>query len=179
MLTPQELKIVIAAAKRHFGVIRKKYPELKGYLVFSLPSGETEIDSSFDKILSEFPEMVIEPKSKTSAHPIATQLERMTKEAHKYPDKVLLEQQKELLKKQLKHFAFDPHYNEDAQVELCFHELNYELVWKLQRDELIDRTLTPQSKASIRIVLGTLAHFKATCSEELTPKTVKPSPHIP
>jgi hypothetical protein len=40
------------------------------------------------------------------------------------------------------------------------------LVWKLQADELVDRNLTPQTKASIRIVLGTLAHFERTHHED-------------
>ncbi|NLX23330.1 MAG: hypothetical protein GXY55_16890 [Phycisphaerae bacterium] len=35
--------------------------------------------------------------------------------------------------------------------------MDYELIWKLQTDELVDRNLTPQTKASIRIVLGTVA----------------------
>lgn len=47
----------------------------------------------------------------------------------------------------------------DIQVELRFHTLNYELIWKLQSDELVDRVLTPQTRASIRIVLGTISHF--------------------
>jgi len=35
--------------------------------------------------------------------------------------------------------------------------LEYDLIWKLQTDELVDRELTPQTKASIRIVLGTVS----------------------
>ena len=51
-------------------------------------------------------------------------------------------------------------YDEKCQVELRFNDLNYDLVWKLQTDDLIDRNLTPQTKASIRIVLGTLTQLK-------------------
>lgn len=35
----------------------------------------------------------------------------------------------------------------------------YEPISKLQSDELVDRELIPQTRASIRIVLGTLANF--------------------
>lgn len=48
-------------------------------------------------------------------------------------------------------------YIEPCQVELRFHELKFDLIWKLQVDDCVDRDLTPQTRASIRIVLGTLA----------------------
>ena len=36
----------LASADRHFSLIRKKYPDLKMYLVLSLPSGQTRIGSA-------------------------------------------------------------------------------------------------------------------------------------
>ena len=42
-------------------------------------------------------------------------------------------------------------------LELRFRKLDYPLIWKLQTDPLVDTNLTPQTQASIRIVLGTLA----------------------
>jgi hypothetical protein len=53
-------------------------------------------------------------------------------------------------------------YYGECQVEIRFNRLNYELIWKLQVDDLVCRNLTPQTKASIRIVLGTLAQFERT-----------------
>ena len=55
--------------------------------------------------------------------------------------------------------ARDLEFDGNAQVTLVFHDLDYDLIWKLQADELVDSQLTPQTRASIRIVLGTLAHF--------------------
>jgi hypothetical protein len=46
-----------------------------------------------------------------------------------------------------------------VRVELRFDHLDYALIARLQADELVDRELTPQTRASIRIVLGTLAAF--------------------
>lgn len=46
-----------------------------------------------------------------------------------------------------------------TQVELRFGQLHYKTVWALQSDELVDRELTPQTRSSIRIVLGTVASF--------------------
>ena len=47
----------------------------------------------------------------------------------------------------------------------CSDDLKFDLVWKLQVDDLVDRDLTPQTKASICIVLGTLAQFERTHHE--------------
>jgi hypothetical protein len=52
-----------------------------------------------------------------------------------------------------------------VQIELRFGQLNYALVAQLQRDSLVDRVLTPQTPASIRIVLGTLAAVQAKKSD--------------
>ena len=53
-----------------------------------------------------------------------------------------------------------------------FQSLDYELIWKLQIDELVDVCRTPQTKASIKIVLGTLWGFGSVKSEEaLSDKT--------
>jgi len=122
VLNIEQLQTAVAAAKRQFEMLQKKYPALKAkdkeaYLVLSLPSGQTGIDSFPAQILSEFPGMVV---------------------AGSAP-----------------HFQ----YNEKTQIEIRFKDLNYELIWKLQADDLIDRNLTPQTKASIQIVLGTLARF--------------------
>ncbi len=44
--------------------------------------------------------------------------------------------------------------------------VSYCLMCKLQVDQLVDRQLTPQTKASIRIVLGTVDHFARISSTE-------------
>ena len=124
MLNVEQLQVAVAAAKRQFELIQKKYPALKAkdkeaYLVMSLPSGQTGIDSSPAQILNEFPGMII---------------------AGSGP-----------------HFQYD----EKTQIEIRFKDLNYDLIWKLQADDLIDRNLTPQTKASIQIVLGTLGYFES------------------
>lgn len=42
---------------------------------------------------------------------------------------------------------------------ICETDLDYALIAHLQADDLVDRELTPQTRASIRIVLGALAAF--------------------
>ena len=50
-------------------------------------------------------------------------------------------------------------YDASVRVEIRFDHLDYALIARLQSDDLVDRELTPQTRASIRIVLGTLAAF--------------------
>jgi hypothetical protein len=154
MLTHGQMQTAITAAKQRFALIRGKYPELKGYLVVSSPNGQTGIDSSPAQILEEFPTMVIADDAKASLLNFPSRQAESKIEAGT--------QQK------LKELASRLNYDEKCQVEIRFNGLNYDLIWKLQMDDLIDRSLTPQTKASIRIVLGTLAHFAGIQSKEPT-----------
>lgn len=155
MLDLVQLQAGVAAARRQFDLIRKKYPELKASLVLSLSGGQVEIDSSPTVILHKFPAMVIEDSTKTSALNL---LERLETAATIPSETARLKQQLEQLGSQLQ-------YDEQCQIEIRFQDLKYELVWKLQAEDLVDRSLTPQTKASICIVLGTLAQF-ARISQE-------------
>lgn len=49
-----------------------------------------------------------------------------------------------------------PCFDENARIEVRIHVLRYAIIRKLKKDPLIDRELTMQSDASIRIVMGTL-----------------------
>ena len=56
-------------------------------------------------------------------------------------------------------FKGDIVYLENVCIELRVSSLVYELSWLLQQDPLIDRDLTPQTHASIRIVIGTIGNL--------------------
>lgn len=47
----------------------------------------------------------------------------------------------------------------DRSAKEILGDLEYALIAHLQADDLVDRELTPQTRASIRIVLGSLAAF--------------------
>jgi hypothetical protein len=164
MLNLDQLQVAVAAAKRQFDLLGKKYPELKAklphgkpisILVLSLPGGQTGIDSSPADILREFPAMVVDDSTKTRALNLLSRLETSESEAATGPERERLRQQLDQLAPQLK-------YDEKCQIEIRFNDLKFDLVWKLQVDDLVDRNLTPQTKASIRIVLGTLSQFAKT-----------------
>lgn len=56
-------------------------------------------------------------------------------------------------------FKGDIVYLDNICIELRFTSLVYELIWLLQQDPLVDRALTPQTHASIRIVVGTVENL--------------------
>ena len=49
-----------------------------------------------------------------------------------------------------------PSFDENSRIEVRVHVLRHSLIRKLKKDMLIDRELTMQSDASIRIVMGSL-----------------------
>ena len=148
-LNYDQLQTGVVAANRHFALIRKKYPELKMYLVLSLPSGQAKIGSSPKEILKEFPALVLNDAAK------ALILDFLK---NKEP-KDATDADKKRLREQFENLAAELSYDGNCQVEVRFDAIEYELLWQLQSDELVDRALTPQTRASIRIVLGTISQF--------------------
>jgi len=147
-----QLQVSVANAIRQFSLIRKKYPDLKASLVLSLLGDQTKIDSSLKDILNEFPALVVDDKAKT----------RMLRFLNESLPAKLSEGQKKQWLEQLQELTDALKFDGNVQVDLCFQNLNYDLIWKLQSDDLVDRDLTPQTKASIRIVLGTISHFASS-----------------
>jgi hypothetical protein len=99
--------------------------------------------------------MVVDDNAKTSALNLLSRLKLLESEATAGPET-------ERVKTQLNQLALQLKYDGECQVEIRFNRLNYDLIWKLQVEDLVNRNLTPQTKASIRIVLGTLAQFERT-----------------
>lgn len=52
-------------------------------------------------------------------------------------------------------------FSGDSLFEIRLGRLHYEEIWRMQADERVDTARTPQSRASIRIVLGTVVQFAA------------------
>ncbi|MEX1116713.1 MAG: hypothetical protein WEB53_15815 [Akkermansiaceae bacterium] len=149
-LTPEQFQAALAAAKRRFALLREKYPSRKGYLVLSLLGEQTGIGSSPKEILKDFPSLIVADAAKLLL------VDFLKNEKPKDGS----EAEKKRLKEQYEQLASELRYNGIGQVEIRFDQLDYELIWQLQADELVDRALTPQTRASIRIVLGTLADFE-------------------
>ncbi len=148
-LNPDKFQAALAAAKEHFSLVRKKYPDLKAYLVLSLKGQQTGIGSSPKEIFRDFPDLIIDDSTKAAL-----------REFLKTPEpKDASDAEKKRLKEKLESLVQELKYDGRGQVELRFGSMNYEQLWQLQTDDLVDRELTPRTKASIRIVLGTVSHF--------------------
>jgi hypothetical protein len=164
MLNQAQFQTAIAAAKQRFGLLTRKYPELlqperpglNPYLVLTLDGKQTGIGSAPDHILKECSAMVVDDVARASALRLLSRLKGAA----------ATDSEKRDLRREFEELAAQFKYDETCQVELRFKEVNYGLIWKLQADELVDRNLTPQTKASIRIVLGTLAQFAETANDQ-------------
>ena len=120
------------------------YPTLRAYLVLSLRDGQTKLDSELADSIRNFPSLLLDITAKTKTLELIKKLK--PKESTK-PEQILL---KDELKELAKGLVFDGR----AQVELRFHDLDYDL-WRfhLFHDELFGKNallefemiLTPQS----------------------------------
>ncbi len=149
MLNYAQFQVSVANAIQKFSLLRKKYPELKAYLVLSLLDKQIYLDLSPKDILSAFPTMVVDDEAK--AHMLSFLKKPLKNDAS--------EAEKERWKKQAHELSLKLKYVGNVQFEMRFNTLNYDLIWTLQSDELVDRNLTPQTRASINIVLGTISNF--------------------
>jgi len=148
-LNPDQFHEAVTAAIRRFSTIRKKYPALKAHLVLSSRGDQTRIDASLQQMIEEFPALLPE------GGPKAAILVFLKTPVPQKPT----DDEKKQWSERFHELAETLEFDGKTHVEIRFDQLVYDLVWKLQADEMVDRRLTPQTKASIRIVLGTLAYF--------------------
>lgn len=140
----------IAAAIRHFALVREKHTEMRAYLVISSHGRQVDIAQPLKQMIQEHPGLLVDGKAKSEFLTFLRQTgtRKRTPKWEKHIQKFYFEELSAALE-------FDP----SQQFELRFHHLDYPLIEKLQSDPLTNQTLTPKSKASIRIVLGTVGGF--------------------
>jgi len=170
-----DLNIVIKNANNIFEDIRNKYnlirktderyERLKEYLVFSSPHGQCEITSNMSTIMEEFPEMVYDSIYKKKACELVKIIRGLREKIeHTYVRKAKDDLRKKMDDhlKRLRQLAENPEVEvkEDTFVEIRFNALDYNIVDELRRDPIISLKHTPQTRASIRIVIGTLDELK-------------------
>jgi uncharacterized UPF0160 family protein len=159
----EELKIVIEAAKKQNKMIMDKYSRLSGYPVFSSQYGQCELKSELVYILMNFPHMIQDSDDKACASLLTNTISKL--EAEKKKANTRGDSADTLLKKiqdtmnELNQFADKLELKEETFVELRFEKPILEAIFKLQKDPLVSQIHTPQTKASVRIVLGTLGEL--------------------
>ncbi len=137
------------AAMDVFKRLKAKYPALSAYLVYGSHLGQAMFGSAAKEILATFPAMILDGEPKKKGLRLLREREQCEKEKKDFRE----------IDTKLNALGSVLEVDENVRVEIQFDELKYDLVWKLQQDDLVDRTLTPQTRASIRIVLGTLGRF--------------------
>jgi len=147
--TWQQVKEAIAHVSVRHAEIRARYKPLGPDMVFASPYGQLPLDTEPDGVLREFPWMAVDNGAKARALQLmAPQPTRPNKQSGRQKQQDSVTE----LHNQLGKLTF----RGDVNFELRFRNLKHELIWQLQQDPLIDRELTPQTKASIRIVVTTL-----------------------
>jgi hypothetical protein len=148
---------VVSEALSRLKIINVKYKPLKPYLVFTAGGKQIDFTTDISQILESLPVMVLDSAEKTKACELMDALKKIDeKDEKKSKPKLISEIQVLSCKLQL---------TEIAQIEVRTQILRYSLIRKLKKDPLIDRELTTQSDASIRIVMGTLGALAGTKAE--------------
>ena len=146
------LVAAVAASQGILAKLQSEYPDLRAYLVLAHHGQQNELTSNPIAILEACDEMVVDDAVKMDALRLLAEVKRL--ESANANQKAVQDISRKLTACE-KGLRFLP----EVQIEIRFHTLRYALVWALQSNHLVDRQLTPQTKASIRIVLGTLGHL--------------------
>jgi len=159
-MNPEELKITVLRALDLFKMLRDKYPALAGDLVFSSPRGQCHLTTNVLVIFKTFPDMISDSPQKEKASGIVQSIVVLEKERKNSTADV-----KDKISEKIKKLTGEVNplldfleFRDDTFVEIRFDakKVNLSLIFELQKDELVSQVHTPQTKASIRIVLGTL-----------------------
>ena len=161
----ENLLTTIDQANITFKKIMVNYPGLLGYLVFSSPYGQCGLTGDPLQILKEFPDMISDSEAKNNVMKL---LETIRELENKYAARgnlsvevqTKIDKASHLLNADVKRIEF----KEDTFIEIRFKtdrllrifKMELELIFKMQKDPLVSQEHTPQTQASIRIVLGTL-----------------------
>lgn len=183
----KELEIVVERAQGIFKKIKAKYVGLSGFLVLASPLGtapwgqclltsdllkilkgitdlkKDERDKQSDIIDKQaLPTMIHDSKYKERAIELIEQiskLENARKISFSIDAKTEADNEVEKLSSDLASIVEHLEIKDDILVEIRFDRLLYDLMFELQKDPLVSQKWTPQTRASIRIVLGTISEL--------------------
>ena len=163
-MNTDELKVTVLKALDQFTTLRDKYPALAGDLVFSSPRGQCHMTRNVLTIFKTFPDMISDSPQKEKASSIVQSIVVLEKE-RKNATADVKDKTSEKIKKltgEVNPLLDSLELRDDTFVEIRFDakKVNLPLIFELQKDELVSQEHTPQSKASVRIVLGTLRDLR-------------------
>ena len=121
---------------------------MKAYLVLALRGEQASDLTNLESILRGFPSIISGDNSANFRRHLKATKQQNGKSYELVEWHKLFQQ-----------YAENSNYLGEAQFELRFNYLDFDLIRQLQQDELVNQQLTPQTKASIRIVLGAVVEF--------------------
>lgn len=158
-----KLEIAVGRSNIILKKLKAKYPDLDAYLVFSSPYGQCRLTTDRIIILDSFPQMIVDGKQKGNVLHLLEKVSEIKSENKKDSDK---QKSSEKFKLKLTEAVSDLEFKDDIFVEMRFNHVNLDLIFEVKQDELISQEHTPQTKASIQVVLGTIAELCKISSDE-------------
>ncbi len=149
-----QLCIAVDHASKILKKVMAKYYNLKGYLVFSSTSGQCDMTNNPIEILKQFPEMVEDSDNKKFALKLIEEISLLGKD--KKDASLSIKGKILILSHGLNEFKDRIVVKKETFIEIRFSRQNYEQIFEMQMDPLVSQKDTPQGRASIRILLGTL-----------------------
>ena len=148
------LQIAVKHANVLFKKIMNIYDQLGGYLVLSSETDQCSISDDPTTILKNLPSLIEDSENKRFVLNLIEQISQLEKDKQAMSQTSLNKLAK--LNRDLNTFKDNLFVKKETFVEIRFSKQNLEQIYEMQKDPLISKVHTPQSSASIRIVLGTL-----------------------
>lgn len=165
----EQLRLVVDKSETVTKEIRNNYPKLTCYPVFSYLAGQCDLTSDIREILRKFPDMLHDSEDKSNAAIIIreiAELEAKLKQANEIKNATLRNNKIDSLTNDLQALMSELNQLTDRLdirvnifIELRFEQPILEEIFRLQSDPMVSQHYTPQTKASVRIVLGTVAEL--------------------
>ena len=152
----------VGVARGRFKELKARYRELSPYLVFSSRLGQIEIDAAPAAILGGFAAMVDDDARKSESMRLIADCEALKRRREQEAAGRARSRTEDALKAaeaQLAAAVAGLRYHSDVQIEIRLGVLVYERIWELKREPAVDQDLTLSTRASIRVVMGTLGRL--------------------
>ena len=147
-LSAAEFALAKARAAEILATIKRKHPTLKPRDVLTFSPNQCDLDSGPETILRECPALLADTPAKLELKHLPTLSKEPTPS------------ERERRAGRIEDLSAGLLYRSDCLIELRFGHLDYPKIRELQTDDLVDRTRTLVSGASIRIVLGQLGDIR-------------------
>ena len=154
-----ELSIPFANAQNIFQRLKSKYPILDAHIVVSTQYGQTEPTPDGFRFLEHIPSSFVDSLERKEALILFDTFKDLNRRNRDLKNPVI-KNLSEQCRNRLSVLLMTMEIMESTQLQLRFGELDYDLIALLQKDPLVDQSLTPQSRGSIKIVLGTLSSLR-------------------